>query len=214
MDRLPRALYLNRPDRIDRKAYMEEQLTRLGFDFERVNAPVLAERGRFQSVGARGSFLSHIEILNRVAKEGREMLVLEDDVVIEDVDAMREAIDLLHAKGDDWVFLYFYGLPPAPQTMVVPVVGVLNVHGQLVNPAHAHRLSIELLKRYLWVEFNGQADLDTYVDQYLADEVQHRLPFWGTQEIIRQDFERFGSNTNWREFVDERDPQRPGRRVR
>ena len=75
---------INLPYRTDRRREMGTQLARigLGFDSPAVNLfPAVrpAAAGSFDSIGARGCFLSHLQVLRAAAGSG-SVLVLEDDL--------------------------------------------------------------------------------------------------------------------------------------
>jgi glycosyl transferase family 25 len=78
-----RVRVINLRSRRDRRSQMNEELRKVGllgdsrvafFDAIRPEAP-----GRFSSVGARGVYASHMEILKDAARAGQSVLILEDD---------------------------------------------------------------------------------------------------------------------------------------
>ena len=69
---------INLEDRTDRRAEMEQQLRRVGWQAAFVPAIRPADAADFPSVGARGCFLSHLATLNRPA--GGHVLLMEDDL--------------------------------------------------------------------------------------------------------------------------------------
>lgn len=74
---------INLPYRTDRRADMLRELARIGLaDDPRVSffeAIRPADQGDFYSVGARGVYLSHLQILREAADAGMNVLILEDD---------------------------------------------------------------------------------------------------------------------------------------
>jgi glycosyl transferase family 25 len=75
---------VNLPSRPDRRKDMIAELRRIGLaDDPRVQfvaGVVVEDKAPFQSVGYKGSFLAHLNILQAAAAAGRSVLILEDDV--------------------------------------------------------------------------------------------------------------------------------------
>ena len=79
-----RIYVINLPHRADRRAEMAAQLARVGLTFDSPNVTLFKairpdDAGEFESIGARGCFMSHLEIL-RDARDLRSVLILEDDL--------------------------------------------------------------------------------------------------------------------------------------
>ena len=99
------------PDRLDRRAEIGKEMARVGLAVDvgpvrMFDAIRPAEAAGFPSVGARGCYLSHLQVLREALEEGtRHLMVFEDDALftreIRNADAL---LDL--CKGDDWDFLY------------------------------------------------------------------------------------------------------------
>lgn len=75
---------VNLPSRTDRREQMEEQLRRVGLSFDSSNVHLFpavrpSDPGGFESIGARGCFMSHLSIL-KAASGARNVLILEDDL--------------------------------------------------------------------------------------------------------------------------------------
>ena len=77
---------INLPSRADRRREMGQQLRLIGLGLE---APIIelfpavrpGDRGEFDSVGARGCFMSHRSVLQKAAEMGySRIVILEDDV--------------------------------------------------------------------------------------------------------------------------------------
>lgn len=73
-----RKFVINLESRPDRRSGMQRQLDRVGWDAEFIKAVRPDEPGEFPSVGARGCFLSHLEVLKRGA--GSNIILMEDDL--------------------------------------------------------------------------------------------------------------------------------------
>jgi glycosyl transferase family 25 len=70
---------INLPHRTDRRRDMERQLAKVGWSAEFFPAIRPDDAGGFPSIGARGCFLSHLEVLRR-ARGAERLLILEDDL--------------------------------------------------------------------------------------------------------------------------------------
>jgi glycosyl transferase, family 25 len=130
---------INLEDRIDRRMEMEEQLRRVGWhaQFSHSERPNDAEN--FPSIGARGCFLSHLEMLRRgsVMKD-RHVLIMEDDLNF--VPAFgrlwNEVYGQLQTK--DWSIFYpGHVLDSSPNglSMMDPQQGIMCTHFMLFNRA-------------------------------------------------------------------------------
>ena len=99
------------PERHDRRAEISNEMTRIGLTVgegpvRMFDAIRPAGAAGFPSVGARGCYLSHLQVLREALEDGtRHLMVLEDDALftreIEHADAL---LDL--CRSDDWDFLY------------------------------------------------------------------------------------------------------------
>ena len=106
-----RIYVINLPERSDRRREMAVELGRIGLGFDDPLVQIFPavrppDRGAFESIGARGCFLSHLGVLkDAVAKGYRSILILEDDVDWTPAALARgaRAEDLLAV---DWAFLH------------------------------------------------------------------------------------------------------------
>lgn len=81
---------VNLPERRDRRRALERELQSLGLSSSRVqffSAIRPASKGEFSSIGARGCYESHLQILREARESGRSVLILEDDCTF-DLDAL------------------------------------------------------------------------------------------------------------------------------
>lgn len=79
-----RVVVINLPQRTDRRREIEKQLALLGLDFDSPGVELFGavrpdDAGGFDSIGARGCFMSHLQIL-RSAAGLASVLILEDDL--------------------------------------------------------------------------------------------------------------------------------------
>lgn len=111
---LPKAYVVNLKSRTDRKRGMDRMLKRLGLSanggwVEYFPAVKVDSAGGFPNAGARGCFLSHLEIHKTAMAEGlANVVVLEDDLEIAPAFLERSAA-LVKAleQHKDWGFAYF-----------------------------------------------------------------------------------------------------------
>lgn len=87
LDAFDRICIINLPQRADRRRAVARELRRLGVAVDGVRVRLFAAirpegPGDFPSIGARGCYLSHLEVLRQAHADGvRRLLVLEDDVM-------------------------------------------------------------------------------------------------------------------------------------
>lgn len=127
---------INLATRVDRRAEISDQLKLVGLSFSSPNVNLFeairpADAGGFESIGARGCFMSHLGVL-REAVSLDNVLILEDDLdFVPHIDTLvRSAIKRLPA---DWGIFYggaFTDLAPSglPLTRVPPLTSLRNAH--------------------------------------------------------------------------------------
>src|SRR6266550_6801741 len=71
---------INLKSRVDRRAEMEIQLRSVGWSAEFSQSARPDNAAGFPSIGARGCFISHLQMLQRGAAVGRHVLLMEDDL--------------------------------------------------------------------------------------------------------------------------------------
>jgi len=190
ISKMPKVLYINRAVRSDRRFSMEKQLKESGFQFERIDAPTPDRAIGFLNRATRGAFLSHLELIERIARETREYIILEDDVSIRD--RQRMALAIARIRREEWACLYFYGASSLRR-----IYGIVDVHAYLINPQWASNIAGALRERYNALSLSGPKDSSTCIDQYIAHHLQHLLPYWGMSACVIQNRKKFGSDTGW-----------------
>ncbi|MEM9814490.1 MAG: glycosyltransferase family 25 protein, partial [Pseudomonadota bacterium] len=81
-----RIYVINLPERTDRRAEIAKQLQLIGLDLDvgavrRIDAVRPDAQGKWPSLGARGCYASHLQVLQEAAGDGlRSVLILEDDM--------------------------------------------------------------------------------------------------------------------------------------
>ena len=131
-------------NRLDRRAQIEREFARFHLAIGQGNvrffdATPPRDDGGFPSVGARGCFLSHLEVLRQARDSGvARLLVLEDDALF--TPAFADAGALVDfCRTDDWDFLYpGHVLPPVPG----PLHWILTVGGVQCTHAYALRAAV------------------------------------------------------------------------
>lgn len=103
---------INLVDRQDRRREFARQLRRIGLGYEDAGVTLFAAvrpaaRGGFPTIGARGCFLSHLEILRMARDAGAERIAIcEDDLDFSD-DFERRAPTVFDALGgESWDIFY------------------------------------------------------------------------------------------------------------
>ena len=99
------------PDRLDRRAEISKEMPRVGLTVgvgpvRMFDAIRPAEAAGFPSVGARGCYLSHLQVLREALETGtKHLMVFEDDALF--TREIKTAGALLGlCMSDDWDFLY------------------------------------------------------------------------------------------------------------
>ncbi len=193
---------INLAHRTDRRAEITEQLKLVGLSFASSNVslfdavrPLDAEG--FDSIGARGCFMSHLGVL-REAKSFRNVLVLEDDLdFIPDIAARsRTALEALPA---DWGI--FYGgcvtdvvTSGEPLTQIRPSASLITAHFVAFNGPVIGRLITYLeatLQRPPGHIDGGPMHVDGAYSRFRADNPAVRvfaaIPELGYQRASRTD---------------------------
>jgi glycosyl transferase family 25 len=122
---------INLPSRADRRREMAQQLARIGLHFDHPRVSLFSavrpeDPGGFESIGARGCFLSHLEILRTAHHSGFErILIFEDDLNFEpDFDKRIDAVLGTLARSP-WSI--FYGGYETDRRLVAPAGSPLSV---------------------------------------------------------------------------------------
>lgn len=109
---------INLKSRVDRRREVLEEFRQIGVragDFEWFDAVKPADRGGFESIGARGCFLSHLTILQQsVATSAERVLILEDDVSFSSDFRERLKDIVRHLDEEEWDVFYGGGRLDAP----------------------------------------------------------------------------------------------------
>jgi glycosyl transferase, family 25 len=74
------AFVINLESRKDRRIQMEKQLSRAGLHAEFFPAVRPDGAGDFETIGTRGCFLSHLEVLKLASNHAKHLLIMEDDL--------------------------------------------------------------------------------------------------------------------------------------
>jgi glycosyl transferase, family 25 len=108
-----RMLVLNLPSRADRRREMKHELDLAGWPFtpgkvELFTAIRPSEPAGFPSIGVRGCFLSHLEMLKKARESGwSRLLVMEDDLTISRKLGAHEDQIVEFLQKNPWDFVFF-----------------------------------------------------------------------------------------------------------
>jgi glycosyl transferase family 25 len=120
-DFFDRSYIINLPERADRRQEMERELKRFDWPVSSDRVKFFSaikphDKGEFPSIGARGCFLSHLEVLKEAKSQNlNNLLIMEDDLsftqlLIEQQDKIVNALQRLN-----WGFAYLgHGVSPSP----------------------------------------------------------------------------------------------------
>jgi hypothetical protein len=135
-DAFDRICIINLPERLDRRRQVTQELQAQGLkpDGQRVRffaAQRPGDPGGFPGVGARGCYLSHLEVLRRARADGvQRLLVLEDDVMFKP--ALHQAAALgAELLAASWQIAY-------PGHTAAPLPGPLRWHASREPLVCAH----------------------------------------------------------------------------
>jgi glycosyl transferase, family 25 len=147
---------INLASRPDRRREMALQLQRIGLSIESASIQLFpavrpADRGGFPSLGARGCFMSHLNVLREAASQGlQRILILEDDLNFAEDFSIRAVGLLEDLAARPWsVFYGGYHLGPGVRfagqgcVAVTPDVALETSHfmafqGQAIHEAAAY----------------------------------------------------------------------------
>jgi glycosyl transferase, family 25 len=117
IDFFDRAYVINLRSREDRRQEMARELENAGMPFalgkvELFPAVEPESAGSFRSIGCRGCFLSHLNVLKKAKEENlRNILVMEDDLKLRDDFKQYEEAILGELLNNDWDIVSFgYGI--------------------------------------------------------------------------------------------------------
>ncbi len=161
LDRFERIRIISLPSRNDRRRDVVRQLRRLGLqiDGDRIafhDATRPAEPGGFPTIGARGCFLSHLEVLEDALQAGaRTVLIMEDDAdLVRDVETHLPPMLEDLARREWSIFYGGYHWPDAPPSSTAmllqaePSTGLQNAHFMAFTRKGAER-AVAFLRQVL-----------------------------------------------------------------
>jgi glycosyl transferase, family 25 len=143
IDYFDRSYIINLEDRVDRRREVVREFDRAGMNIpnERVRfytAKRPTDKGNFVTLGMRGCFTSHLEVLEDAQRDNlRNVLVFEDDVSFRDigVDFQNRLLDDLSQRR--WDLLWLGYLRPEDVTLAGPLArwgnDILGAHTYAVN---------------------------------------------------------------------------------
>ncbi len=145
-----RVYIVNLPERADRRNALEKEFSRLGYAVDGSHIRYFSairpdDAGEFPSIGAKGCFLSHLNILKNALKDGlHNILILEDDVSFTPDWEQMSGHMLDPLATAPWHFIYFghnetleqntAGLVPTTSPIATTHCYALN--GDVIKPLH------------------------------------------------------------------------------
>lgn len=144
---------VNLPERKDRLKQMERELIQMNMPLSSEKVEIFCaikpdSAGSFPSIGARGCFLSHYNILKQ-AKECQfnSVLILEDDLAVSKYFKENEARLVEQLQQIDWAFVYFgHVLDPDIKIETKPVV-TLKPFSENIKTTHFYGVNGKILGR-------------------------------------------------------------------
>jgi hypothetical protein len=152
VDRFDRSYVINLRDRLDRRENVISDFRKRGIDIPNPKVQFFTadrpnERGDFPTLGARGSFTSHREILRLAVRDSlRNVLVFEDDVLFKSISAA--AIDRILDALDrtPWDVVYFGYVMPDDKALSGPLTAwkdkTIGGHFYGVNGSFIHKMAV------------------------------------------------------------------------
>ncbi len=108
-----RTYVINLPQRVDRRQMITQELAKAGMPLTPNQVEIFPairpqEAGEFPNIGAKGCFLSHLEILKRARQEGlANVLVIEDDLGISELFTLQQQAIIDQLRQQNWGLVYF-----------------------------------------------------------------------------------------------------------
>jgi glycosyl transferase, family 25 len=112
IDHFDKVYVINLPNRSDRREEIEPQLNKIGLSLNHpkvilFNAIKPQDAGEFESIGARGCFLSHLGVLKDAKpKKIEKFLIFEDDLNLSKNFIAQSELVLSMLKSNDWDIFY------------------------------------------------------------------------------------------------------------
>lgn len=154
-DFFDRTYIINLPDRFDRRQAIVQELENIGVSLAPGKVEFFSgirpdDAGNFPSIGARGCFLSHLEILKQAqADRLDQVLVLEDDLMLSKYFQQQEAKVVEQLQLTDWDMVYLglhedYPMVDEPVQLELCSTPLLKSHFYGVNGKALDRLIVFL----------------------------------------------------------------------
>ncbi|MBW4691903.1 MAG: glycosyltransferase family 25 protein [Lyngbya sp. HA4199-MV5] len=134
------AYVINLPARTDRRREMAKELNQMGMPFKPGKVELFAairpdSPGPFQSIGYRGAFLSHLNVLKQAKARGlKNVLVMEDDLQLRQDFHQYEEVLLRELLKTDWDLAHFgYGCDERFDTQKVDAPILQPFSGEIIG---------------------------------------------------------------------------------
>ena len=205
---------LNLPRRVDRLEFQIKQFSNYFISpFTRVEPTEVQDSCNFLDKSVRSIYLSHLKIIKKAIENKTTVLILEDDVVIKNFYKVKESINFLFTKINDWDMFYFYNLSvdgfatkEILEDNIIRQFGdlckikrCLELHAYIINKNKLSFVYDILIKNKDKIENSEkQWDYKCHIDQVLMSDVHPKINVYGTAtNLIVQDRKKFGSDNRW-----------------
>ena len=205
---------LNLPSRLDRLEFQKKQFSSYFIkSFIRVEPVEANDSCNFLDKSVRSIYLSHLEIIKKARDENGTVLILEDDALIKNFSKVKESINLLFTKINDWDMFYFYNLSvdrfatkEILKNNVIQQFGglckikrCLELHAYIINKNKLGFVCETLTKIKDKIENSeNKWNYRSHIDQVFMFEIHPKINVYAAKEnLIIQDRQKFGSDNKW-----------------
>lgn len=187
-------LVINLVMRTDRLEHMTQELARWGKSFDRIDAIILPDKKNFPNRYIRSNWVSHEECIALALENTTGLtLILEDDVRIKDFPEVEQCAADIQAIPE-WDMLYLYG--SGKRGVIDRIQAVYNSHVYIVNPKSAAKVLKYTHDKRILIEEGKETQNDCLlIDTFWGNYMQRDFQIYGTERLIEQDKETFGSDT-------------------
>ncbi|OKH26165.1 LPS biosynthesis glycosyltransferase [Hydrococcus rivularis NIES-593] len=135
-----RIYVINLPYRVDRRKAIEKELNQAGISFLSEKVELFAairpdSAGSFRSIGYRGAFLSHLNVLKQAREQGlNNVLIIEDDLELSEDFKKYEDLLIAELMVRDWDIVHFgYGIESIASAREVSLPILQPFSGEMIG---------------------------------------------------------------------------------
>lgn len=151
LDFFQKAYVINLPERSDRRKDVETELKKNGMQFAPGKLELFpgvrpTEAAGFPGIGARGCFLSHLQILEQARSEGlSNVLIIEDDLLIGTKFKEHEETLIEQLKHQEWDLAYLGYITHQPIVLPVEFVSTQDP----IRTTHCYAVNAKIFDRLI-----------------------------------------------------------------